>query len=370
MEDARALIRTGAVHGALIVAGFQTRGRGRTPERRWVSAPGRNLLFNLLLAADALATDAPTTNTLAADADTADALVADASGAAALAADVAGAVVSAAALIGDARAADARAADARAADARAADAHGGDARAGASGDAAPTVARLPLLCGLAVAHAVEQVSGVACQVKWPNDVIMGGCKVAGCLCAATAGWYSIGVGVTCNQLRGLPAGRPASRRPDADHAEFSAPPPGPPLGAHGDLPTGAAPGWVAGSAAGVAPGPLPASSVRLQCGRRVLRRQLLEQLLAELERLLREPHWAAAVDRRLFGRGRWAHVRGAGRSVPAWARIERVAADGGLVVRDAAGALHTCTAGSVEPAESPELAGPGTRAVPRGVENG
>ena len=58
MEDARALIRTGAVHGALIVAGFQTRGRGRTPERRWVSAPGRNLLFNLLLAADALATNA------------------------------------------------------------------------------------------------------------------------------------------------------------------------------------------------------------------------------------------------------------------------------------------------------------------------
>ena len=154
MEDARALIRTGAVHGALIVAGFQTRGRGRTPERRWVSAPGRNLLFNLLLAADALATNA-----------------------------------------------------------LAADARGGDARAGVSGGAAPTVARLPLLCGLAVAHAVEAVSGVACQVKWPNDVIMGGCKVAGCLCAATAGWYSIGVGVTCNQLRAPRAAAWRARRP-------------------------------------------------------------------------------------------------------------------------------------------------------------
>ena len=151
MEDARALIRQAPVHGALIVTNYQTRGRGRTPRRHWVSAPGRNLLFNLLLARSAVS--APVS--------------------------------------------------------------GPDAGGGAG-----TPARLPLLCGLAVARAVEAVSGVACRVKWPNDVIVRGSKVAGCLCEALAGWCSVGVGVTCNQLRGLPGGA------------------------------------------------LPASSVRLQCGRR------------------------------------------------------------------------------------------------------
>ncbi len=231
MEDARALIRQAPVHGALIVTNYQTRGRGRTPRRHWVSAPGRNLLFNLLLARSAVS--APVS--------------------------------------------------------------GPDAGGGAG-----TPARLPLLCGLAVARAVEAVSGVACRVKWPNDVIVRGSKVAGCLCEALAGWCSVGVGVTCNQLRGLPGGA------------------------------------------------LPASSVRLQCGRRVPRVQVLERILAELDRLLRDPHWAAAVDRRLYARGCWVRIIDAGRGLPAPVRIERVAADGGLLVRDAAGALHTCVSGRIE----------------------
>ncbi len=223
MDDARLLVRCAPVSGALITADYQTRGRGRTPQRRWVSAPGRNLLFNLLLHAAAVG-DVPQ--------------------------------------------------------------------------------RLPLLCGLAVARAVEASSGVPCQVKWPNDVLMHDCKVAGCLCERLGDWYSVGAGVTCNQRAGLPPGTAVD---------------------------------------------LPASSVWLASGRRVRRWPLLEAILADLHRLLADPDWAALVDRRLFARGRWVQLRGAGRGMPRTARVARVAATGGLVVHDASGAEYTCFSGSVRP---------------------
>lgn len=238
MEDARRLVRQAPVTGALITADYQTRGRGRSAGRRWVSAPGRNLLFNLLLHADAVG---------------------------------------------------------------------------------PVPQRLPLLCGLAVAGAVEASSGAACQVKWPNDVLMRGSKVAGCLCERLDDWYSAGVGVTCNQRRGLP---PGSARD------------------------------------------LPAASVWLRSGRRVRRWPLLELILGELHRLLDEPGWAALVDRRLFARGRWVRLDGAGRGLPRCARVVRVAATGGLVVRDAAGAEHTCFAGSARLLDRPPPPGaPGAEGI-------
>lgn len=42
---------------------------------------------------------------------------------------------------------------------------------------------LPLLAGLAVARAVERL-GVRASLKWPNDVLVGGRKLAGVLCEA------------------------------------------------------------------------------------------------------------------------------------------------------------------------------------------
>ena len=221
MDDARLLARCSPVSGTLITADYQTRGRGRTEQRRWVSAPGRNLLFNLLLHAKAV---------------------------------------------------------------------GGVPQ------------RLPLLCGLAVAGAIEASSRVRCQVKWPNDVLMHDRKVAGCLCERLGDWYSIGVGVNCNQRTGLPPGTAAD---------------------------------------------LPASSVWLASGRRVRRWRLLEAILAELHRLLSEPDWAALVDGRLFARGRWVYLRGAPRGLPRHARVAGVAAAGGLVVHDASGTEYTCFSGSL-----------------------
>ncbi len=50
------------------------------------------------------------------------------------------------------------------------------------GAAACGLRQLPLLCGLAVAEAVEDMSGASCAIKWPNDSICGGRKVCGILC--------------------------------------------------------------------------------------------------------------------------------------------------------------------------------------------
>lgn len=47
-DQARTLAEKGSAEGCVIVADFQTKGRGRF-RRRWVSAPGENLLFSILL---------------------------------------------------------------------------------------------------------------------------------------------------------------------------------------------------------------------------------------------------------------------------------------------------------------------------------
>ena len=173
--------------------------------------------------------------------------------------------------------------------------------------------RLPLVTGLAVARAVQAASGLVCRVKWPNDVVAGGGKVAGCLCERTGGWYSVGVGVTCNQRHGLPPG---------------------------------------------AAGELPASSIRLQSGRRVRRWVLLAEILTALHRLLAEPEWAPAVDRKLLLRGEWVQLDGTARGLPRRARVIGIGAAGGLTVEDPGGVRHTCFAGSMRvPADSLRAAG-------------
>jgi len=62
---------------------------------------------------------------------------------------------------------------------------------------------LTLLAGLSVAEAVESVAGVAARIKWPNDVLINGKKVAGVMVESRtiAGecCYVIGAGVNCFQ---------------------------------------------------------------------------------------------------------------------------------------------------------------------------
>ncbi len=71
--------------------------------------------------------------------------------------------------------------------------------------AADTVAlpttRLPLVAGLAVARSLESRYDLRPRLKWPNDVLLDGGKVAGVLCQGIPGWFLVGVGINCNQDR-------------------------------------------------------------------------------------------------------------------------------------------------------------------------
>ena len=61
----------------------------------------------------------------------------------------------------------------------------------------------PLLMSLVVQDALHQQFGVDCQIKWPNDILLNGCKLAGILCESTvtpAGQlWVLGVGVNLAQ---------------------------------------------------------------------------------------------------------------------------------------------------------------------------
>ena len=51
-------------------------------------------------------------------------------------------------------------------------------------DDANPVALLTLASGVAIAEAVHAVTGLPAQIKWPNDILVGGRKLAGILAEA------------------------------------------------------------------------------------------------------------------------------------------------------------------------------------------
>ena len=75
---------------------------------------------------------------------------------------------------------------------------------------APAAALLSPMAALAVADAAEEAAGVRCELKWPNDVLVGGRKVCGVLVemrADTDGVVTavLGVGLNVNlDFGGLP----------------------------------------------------------------------------------------------------------------------------------------------------------------------
>ncbi len=119
MKDAIQLYESGHPCGTVIAAGYQEEGRGRFPGRLWKSAPGKNLLFTLLLYR--VFSFPPQ--------------------------------------------------------------------------------RLPVLVGLALSLAIEDLFKVKTQVKWPNDLLYKDKKIAGILCESHGEVYLIGMGVNCNQER-------------------------------------------------------------------------------------------------------------------------------------------------------------------------
>jgi BirA family biotin operon repressor/biotin-[acetyl-CoA-carboxylase] ligase len=71
---------------------------------------------------------------------------------------------------------------------------------------------LPLLAGVAVASAVRDVAAVDARLKWPNDVLAGGAKLAGILAEASTAAVVVGIGLNVSAAPeglappGIPAG--------------------------------------------------------------------------------------------------------------------------------------------------------------------
>jgi BirA family biotin operon repressor/biotin-[acetyl-CoA-carboxylase] ligase len=108
---------------------------------------------------------------------------------------------------------------------------------------------LSLVAGDAVAAAIEQLTGLAPTIKFPNDVLVDGRKVCGILAEASEGRVALGIGINANQDEG-------------------------------ELPAGAE---------------TPAGSLRLASGAKVDRAHLLALVLCELER--RYDAWVSASRR-------------------------------------------------------------------------
>ena len=65
-------------------------------------------------------------------------------------------------------------------------------------------ARLPelsVIAGGAVAESIAEVTGIEPAIKFPNDVLIGGRKVAGILAESSEGRVVLGIGVNVNQTR-------------------------------------------------------------------------------------------------------------------------------------------------------------------------
>ena len=65
----------------------------------------------------------------------------------------------------------------------------------------PRLPELSLVAGGAVAEAIAEVTGLEPTIKFPNDVLIGGRKVAGILAESADGRVVLGVGVNVNQTR-------------------------------------------------------------------------------------------------------------------------------------------------------------------------
>ena len=61
---------------------------------------------------------------------------------------------------------------------------------------------MPLLAGVAVASAIRRTAGVDARLKWPNDVLVDGAKIAGILAERWSDAVVIGTGINVLQHRG------------------------------------------------------------------------------------------------------------------------------------------------------------------------
>lgn len=75
---------------------------------------------------------------------------------------------------------------------------------------ASRLALLPLASGLAAAHAIREVTGLAVDLRWPNDLLLGSRKVGGILVearteASLVAFAVVGIGINVHQRQFDPA---------------------------------------------------------------------------------------------------------------------------------------------------------------------
>jgi BirA family transcriptional regulator, biotin operon repressor / biotin---[acetyl-CoA-carboxylase] ligase len=63
------------------------------------------------------------------------------------------------------------------------------------------IAIASLLLGLATADAIQRATNLSCDLRWPNDVLIGEKKTAGILPQLVDGCVVAGIGINVNQLR-------------------------------------------------------------------------------------------------------------------------------------------------------------------------
>lgn len=85
----------------------------------------------------------------------------------------------------------------------------------------PYFVGLPAVCALGCLRAVREVTGLGSElgIKWPNDLVLSGRKLAGLLVEAGSGEQGIfavlGVGINLERPADQPEGAPLATRPDA-----------------------------------------------------------------------------------------------------------------------------------------------------------
>jgi len=168
------------------------------------------------------------------------------------------------------------------------------------------VQRLPVLAGLALSLAVEESFALETRVKWPNDLLHEGRKLAGVLCEARSGMSEhpvilAGIGLNANQFS-FPAGLEEQ-----------------------------------------------VCSLARILGREVHLPTLLQRVLFALHAVLRDREWRDRLQKRLYGLGQAAVViQAEGDSPPGVLRglLRGVAGDGALLL-EREGRVHAVYSGEL-----------------------
>jgi BirA family transcriptional regulator, biotin operon repressor / biotin---[acetyl-CoA-carboxylase] ligase len=148
---------------------------------------------------------------------------------------------------------------------------------------------LPLRAGVAAALAVQDATGVRADIRWPNDLVVEGKKLAGLLCEAHGDIALAGFGINNSQ------------------SEF--------------------PPEIAGEAC----------SIAQACGTAAPVFALLQSLLVRLQQALGDDGWRKKLNARLYARGRVVRVSPIGGSEIIEGRAREVDEEGRLVLQLASG---------------------------------